>query len=304
MFHRFHKDGKKPQGIGSVSQKNFEKMIKLIGTENILSPAQWLYRLKKKKLKKTDTCLTFDDGLRSQFKYALPILNKYNIKAFWFIYTSVFKKKIDENELFNQLIFKKFKNVKIFQERFLKEIKIEKKVFKSKKFLKFLKENKKLYPIFSYEDIKYRYVRNLFFSKKDFIKKMNNFLDIKKKDYKKGLNIWMSKNQIKKLSFQGHNVGLHSHSHDLNFKGLSKNKQIKEYKQNFNKIYRITKIKPNSMSHPLNSYNSKTLKILKKLNITCGFRSNLNSFNIVNKSNLEIARNDSAYLLKYLIKFN
>ena len=58
------------------------------------------------------------------------------------------------------------------------------------------------------------------------------------------------------------------------------------------------------MSHPLNSYNNKTLKILKKLNITCGFRSNLNSFNIVNKSNLEIARNDSAYLLKYLMEFN
>ena len=300
MFHRFHKDGKKPAGVGSVSQKNFVKIIKLIGTENILSPSQWLYKLKKKKLKKTDTCFTFDDGLRSQFKYALPILNKYNIKAFWFIYTSVFEKKIDENELFNQLIFKKFKNVKIFQERFLKEIKIKKKVFKSRKFLKFLKENKKFYPIFSYEDIKYRYIRNLFFSRKDLIKRMNNFLDIKKKDYKKYLNIWMSKNQIKKLSFKGHNVGLHSHSHDLNFKGLSKNKQIKEYKQNFNMIYKITKIKPNSMSHPLNSYNNKTLKILKKLNITCGFRSNLNSFNIVNESNLEIARNDPAYLLKYL----
>ena len=79
-------------------------------------------QIKKKKLKRTDTCITFDDGLRSQFKYALPILNKYNIKAFWFIYTSIFeKKKIDENELFNQLIFKRFKNVKIFQERFLKE---------------------------------------------------------------------------------------------------------------------------------------------------------------------------------------
>ncbi len=300
MFHRFHKDGKKPEGIGSVSQKNFEKIIKLIGPKNILSPTEWLYKLRKKKLKETDTCLTFDDGLRSQFKYALPILNKYNIKAFWFIFTSVYEKKIDENELFNQLIFKKFKNIKIFQKKFLNELKIEKKIFISKKFMKFLNENKKLYPILSYEDIKYRYVRNLFFPRKDLIKKMNKFLGIGIKDYKKALNIWMTKKQIKKLSFQGHNIGLHSHSHDLNFKGLPKNKQINEYKQNFNKIFRITKIKPNSMSHPLNSYNSKTLKILKKLNIKCGFRSNLNSFNIVNKSDLEIARNDPAYLFKYL----
>ena len=173
--------------------------------------------------------------------------------------------------------------LKFSRKDFLKKIKIEKKVFKSKKnFWKFLKENKKLYPLFSYEDIKYRYVRNLFFSRKDLIKKMNDFFHIKKKDYKNAEYLDVRKPN-KKLSFQGHNVGLHSHSHDLNFKGLSKNKQIEEYKQNFNKIYKITKIKPNSMSHPLNSYNSKTLKILKKLNIKCGFRSNLNSFNIVNK---------------------
>ena len=88
---------------------------------------------------------------------------------------------------------------------------------------------------------------------------------------------------------------------DLDFKRLSKKKQTLEYKKNFNEIFKITKIKPNAMSHPLNSYDNKTLKILKKLNIICGFRSNLISTGKINKSNLEIARNDPAYIFKYLI---
>ncbi|MDC0533542.1 polysaccharide deacetylase family protein [Candidatus Pelagibacter sp.] len=300
MFHRFHKNGTRPQGKGSVSEEKFEKIIKFIGIKNILSPEEWIFKLKKKILKKTDVCLTFDDGLRSQFKYALPILKKYNLKAFWFVFSSVYENKIDENELFNQLIFKKFKNTKIFQHKFLRDIKINTKVFKTKKYINYLVQNKKLYPILTQEDIKYRFLRNIYFKRRDLIQIMNKFLDIKKKDHKDAINIWMSKKQLKQISNEGHNIGLHSHSHDLEFKRLSEKKQTKEYKKNFNEIFKITKIKPNAMSHPLNSYNKKTLRILKKLEIICGFRSNLNSFDYINKTDLEIARNDPAYIFKYI----
>ena len=112
--------------------------------------------------------------------------------------------------------------------------------------------------------------------------------------------MWVNKSDIKKLNKLGHMVGMHSHSHDLNFKGLSRNKQIREYKLNYEELYKITKIKPISMSHPLNSYNKETLKILKKLKIVCGFRSNLVADKKINKSNLEIARNDPAYIFKYI----
>ena len=166
--------------------------------------------------------------------------------------------------------------------------------------MKYLKLNKKLYPILSTNDIKYRFIRNVHLKRNDLINKMNKFLDIKKKDYKKAISIWMSKKQIKELSKLGHNIGLHSHTHDLNFKRLSKKNQTLEYKKNFNEIFKITKIKPNAMSHPLNSYNNETLKILKKLNIVCGFRSNLISSSNINESSLEIARNDPAYIFKYL----
>ena len=57
------------------------------------------------------------------------------------------------------------------------------------------------------------------------------------------------------------------------------------------------------MSHPLNSYDKKTLNILKKLGIKCGFRSNVHLDSItksINQSNLELAREDSTNILKQI----
>ena len=54
------------------------------------------------------------------------------------------------------------------------------------------------------------------------------------------------------------------------------------------------------MSHPCGDYNKNTLKVLKKLNISIGFRSNLspNKSKTINASNLEIAREDSSNIIK------
>ena len=53
------------------------------------------------------------------------------------------------------------------------------------------------------------------------------------------------------------------------------------------------------MSHPLNSYNHTTLKILKKMGTICGFRANTQTNNKkINSSFLEFAREDPANILK------
>ncbi len=53
---------------------------------------------------KNDMCvlLTFDDGLKSQYENALEILEKYNIKAIFFIPTKIIElKSKEEMEFFS-----------------------------------------------------------------------------------------------------------------------------------------------------------------------------------------------------------
>lgn len=302
MFHRFHKKGRKGDGAGSLNQHEFEKILKFIGLKNIISPSQWIEKIRNNSFKKNDICITLDDGLKCQYKYALPILEKYNLKAFWFIFSSVFRKNIDVNELYNKIIYKRFKSQKTFQKIFLTKLDLNKDIFKSKKYLQFKKQNKKLFSFFSEEDIKYRYIRNQYLTRKKFENTMNDLLKLKKHDFIKAKLLWMNINDVKKINSLGHTIGMHSDTHNLNFKDLSPKKQKTEYVKNFRFLKKITKKNPISMSHPLNSYNKHTLEILKKMGIICGFRSTLYPKSKINVSSLELARNDPTHILNSIHK--
>ena len=41
MFHRIHKDGDKPKGQGSISDKDLRNLIIKLGPQNFLTPTQW-----------------------------------------------------------------------------------------------------------------------------------------------------------------------------------------------------------------------------------------------------------------------
>ena len=84
MLHYLH--SKKFHKIeGSISERNFEKIV-------------------KKNLKK-NYIYTFDDGLKSQFHLAKPILEKYNQTGI-FLNTFHFENKFNYHEL--SKFFKKF----------------------------------------------------------------------------------------------------------------------------------------------------------------------------------------------------
>ena len=300
MFHRLHKKGKKSAGIGSISQDDLEKILKFIGIKNIVTPNQWIEKIKNKTLKKKDICLTFDDGLKSQYNCALPILNKYNLKAFFFVYSSVFDNQIDNNEFYNKLIFENFKDGKEFSKKFFETLDLDLNIFKNKKYLKYYLNMKKYSPFYVKEEIKYRYIRNYYLSPQKLKNIMTKIFKLKKVDFIKARSLWLSLGELKKLSNLGHTIGLHSDTHNSNFKGLSFNKQKQEYERNCNFIYKTTKYRPLSMSHPLGSYNKNTLKILKQMKIVCGFRSTLLSDSKINNSNLEFAREDPFNILKML----
>ena len=83
-FHLFHDQNLHKISQGSIDKDNFYKILKYLGTENIIDAEDFSIRLKENKLKSKDICITFDDGNKSQYDVALPILEDLKIKSFFF----------------------------------------------------------------------------------------------------------------------------------------------------------------------------------------------------------------------------
>ena len=70
MFHHFHDQKRHIKSQGSISAKQFERLIKLKGPDKFLTPYDFMDKCQNKALKKNDLCLTFDDSLKCQFDIA------------------------------------------------------------------------------------------------------------------------------------------------------------------------------------------------------------------------------------------
>ena len=297
MFHHFHKKKKFLKSPGSINIKEFDKILKYVGLENIISANEFYERRLKNSLKKNHVCLTFDDGLKSQM-IILEKLKKYSIKAFFFINT----KYIDNNnispELIRYFIYVHCKGMKEFYKIFSINCNVNlKNFFKTRK--NEIRRYKLKYKFYSIEDIKYRILRNNI-SVTKFNSILNKIMTLKSFNKKKvSGNMYMSKKDLKRINKLGHIIGLHSHSHPMKISKLSVKEQKKEFTINKMILQRILDDKKeiNTMSYPTGDYSNKTQKILKNLNINIGFSNILSK---KNKSNLDICRVNHKYILQNL----
>ena len=118
MFHHFHDHGIHTKSQGSIDKDDFYKMINFIGKNNILDANIFFEKLKNKKLKEKEVCLTFDDGIKAQIDVALPVLEELKIKSFFFVYTSMFEGKPDNLEFFRYFRMNFFNSVDEFYDKF------------------------------------------------------------------------------------------------------------------------------------------------------------------------------------------
>lgn len=300
MFHRFHEEDSLPVGQGSLTPTAFEETLHIVGIENILSPEEWLFKLKRNSLKDKEVCLTFDDGLKCQ-RDVLPILERFGLKGFWFIYSSVFEGKWVKSEIYQFFAARYFRNIDEFYELFFHrcEDTVLKKL-ETDRFKKFVKEMSLAFPFYSTNDLKFRFIRNEILQKETFEKILDGMMeerDVQIAEISKQL--WLSNQELKGLSDRGHTIGLHSYDHPTNFASLSYEDQLNQYRMNKEHIQKICNRDVVAMAHPLNSYHQETLKVLKELGIVCGFRSNMAPPNgkKLNPNGLEIAREDPANIL-------
>ena len=306
MFHHFHDNKIHLKGQGSISKDEFYKLIKFIGREKILSSEDFLNRFKEKKLKEQDLCFTFDDALGCQHDIALPILEELNIKSFFFVNSSVFTENPDLLEVNRYFRLNYFKNVDEFYDNFFKIC--EKNL--SKYFIENntkIAEQKKKFPFYSFNDIKFRLVRDNILNKNEYQNLMTKMFKQKNFDPKEFYNIlFISKSNLIKIKELGHTIGLHGHTHPTYLEKLSHEDQLSLYLENLNSITNILKCNKKdivSMSHPCGSYNANTIKILQSLDIEIGFKPVMTldrNMKKVNNSKYEIARQDHAEIIKIM----
>lgn len=303
MFHHFHDENSYPnyKGGGSISASNFHSIIDYIEKEfNLITPDEFSKKVMNNSISDNDVCLTFDDSLKCQFEIVYKELEKRNLKAFFFIYSGVFFENPPLLEFFRDFRFSCFDNVDEYFELFFKTIElnhnVDFKIFQKKYRNDYLSK----FPFYSNNDKKYRFLRDVILKDKYFdvvISMMNEkkYSISDRKDY-----LFMSIDNLRKLSETGHTLGLHSHSHPTTIQRLNYSSQLEEYSKNYEFVQSITKEKIFAMSHPCGNYNHDTLNILKKLGINIGFRSSLFPSNIT--SRLEIPREDHANIMKIITK--
>ena len=97
-------------------------MINYIGRKNILSAPEFIERYKQKRLKKNHVCLTFDDSLKCQFDIALPVLEDYKIKAFFFVYSSAISNHPDLLEIYRFFRHNYYSSMDKFYEDFFNNL--------------------------------------------------------------------------------------------------------------------------------------------------------------------------------------
>ena len=168
--------------------------------------------------------------------------------------------------------------------------------------------NKKLkYPNYSEEDLKFQLVRDLYLKKKDYEKIIFNMINernLKPQEWYKKL--FFNEDDLIKLEKLEHVIGLHSHSHPFLLQNMKTEEQQEEYTKCANILSKILNKNFKDfkcMSHPCGSYNSETLEILKSLGIELGFKEVMDiekerGMKKINNSNLEIARQDHAIIIR------
>lgn len=298
MFHHFSGLGH-PNGQGAITADMLAEIIEYVSlSNNILSAQEWLTRSQSGSLKKNDACLTFDDGLRCQYDLALPVLESYDLTAFWFIYTSPLLGGIQRLELYRYFRDTCFDDIDAFYMLFNKHIENTKYSTQVKNKLAYFDADTYLieFPFYSKGDRIFRYIRDQVLGPDGYFQVMDSMIEEMNIDKANtSSKLFVDAAAIKILHQKEHIIGLHSHTHPTRLEDLSELEQLKEYHLNKKKLREIVEHEITVMSHPCNSYNEVTLKLLKNMGISVGFRSNM--ANVKQRTTLEYPREDHTNLL-------
>jgi peptidoglycan/xylan/chitin deacetylase (PgdA/CDA1 family) len=302
MFHHFHGDSH-PVGQGSISADEVADLIEFVGRKKILDASEWQERAVNGRLLRGDICLSFDDALSCQLDIAMPVLDAYEIKAFWFVYTSPFEGFVQRLEVYRYYRDVSFGDIDAFYASFDQYIQQSSFWLDVKQALRDFNPRYYLseFPFYSDNDRRFRFIRDKVLGPERYFIIMDAMvIDAGYDTNDLTSRLFLKEEDVNQMYREGHSIGLHSHTHPTNLAGLSASEQLYEYRENIKYLKQVTDGTINCMSHPCNSYNSDTLAILNDLGVDVGFRSNM--FPVDNPGKLEYPREDHANLMKEMTR--
>lgn len=296
MFHHFH-EGDGPAGVGSINARTLARMLDHLGPSRILPAAEWCSRAIRGALRPGELCLTFDDNLRCQFDVALPVLRDYRLTGFWFVATAVLQGHLSRTEVYRAFRTRYFEGGSGFYEEFLRFVDRSAEGPRVRAALEAFDPSGYLgeYAFYSDDDRRFRFVRDDVLGVEAYQRLMDEMIrarGLKLKDL--GAGLWMNDDCLRQLAAEGHVIGLHSHTHPTRLAELPPPLQRREYRANHAYLTSLLGTPPSSVSHPCNSYDEQTLRILRGMGVRIGFRSNAT---LATHSELEYPREDHVHVL-------
>jgi peptidoglycan/xylan/chitin deacetylase (PgdA/CDA1 family) len=299
MFHHFHgPDHAETQG--SISAEELSCLLDYLGGERILGASEWTERALNGSLRENDLCLTFDDALRSQIDIALPVLEKRNLTAFWFVYSEAFGAPVRNVEIFRAFRHHSYSDIDSFYNDF--EARVLESPFSdaARNAIKSGVADVHLgaFDFYTRGDRRFRFLRDKVLGKDAYEEMMLDLMSARGFDISSARRLlWMNEKDLVSLEDKGHILGLHSFSHPTELNALSIPDQKKEYSANKEHLEKILNNSIIAMSHPCNSYSAETLDILNSLGIRIGFRSNMA---VLDGGAFEMPRVDHANVMRKL----
>jgi peptidoglycan/xylan/chitin deacetylase (PgdA/CDA1 family) len=300
VFHRFVADGDSGRLQGALTPSQLESLLRFAQIERILSPDDWLKQLANNTLGPNELCLTFDDGLRSQRELALPVLQKFGLRAFFFICSGVYHDEPIRSEVYSHAAAQAGgmdRLIATFLERCPPALLTR---LRSREFDEYCVEMRRFAPWYSDQDLEYRFLRNRVLEPAQYQMIFDRILRECGVDVEAvARSLWLDETDLRRLTDAGHYVGLHSWDHPYEMERLSPAAQRDQYERNRAHLTAVTGRPPVVVAHPLNSYDKVTLEILRELGVWCGFRANAVAppGRPINAGPLELAREDAANVL-------
>jgi peptidoglycan/xylan/chitin deacetylase (PgdA/CDA1 family) len=286
MFHHFYDDAqypasplvqhppiKHPKSQGAISGGEFEQLLHRLTREgaHLLDAPVWLDKALKGQLQPNEHCLTFDDALACQFDIALPVMQQFGLRAFWFVYSHVLAGKPEWLELYRDFRMRAFATVNDFYAAFEAQQPppIQQLMTTAAPLLNSYLTD---YPFYTPEDRRFRFLRDEVLGPEAYHTAMQQLMAQYGWSTTDAIQrLWLTEHQVLSLHQQGHIIGLHSSSHPTQLAAMAVEEQQQEYTDNHTHLTQLLGQAPTTMAHPCNSYSPDTLNILDALGITLGF---------------------------------